>query len=252
MLSAIFFDFDGTLADDGDSIQQALDHACAVIRRQWPDIPTADLIQTYRQASETAWGDYDRYLRHLSSPEAMLMAVWQEALGQWGHHNPAVEREAAAVYWQHRLHHCRPFPDVVPLLSRLSRRFPLSLLTNGAPAMQRTKVSTSGLEAFFDTIFVGGEFTRGKPHPAIFEAALEAAGCRPKQVMHVGDSLLHDIAGAQAVGIHGVWLNRRRLAITDLPAQLQHQLGDTRAEYEIGSLTELHACIDRLMEVAPG
>ncbi len=251
MLSAIFFDFDGTLADDGDSIQEALDHACAIIRRRWPDIPTPDLIQTYRRASETAWGDYDRYLRHLSSPEAMLMAVWQEALGQWGCHDPTVEREAAAVYWQHRLRHCRPFPDVVPLLSRLSQRFQLSLLTNGAPAMQRTKVSTSGLEAFFDTIFVGGEFTRGKPHPAIFEAALEEAGCRPEQVVHVGDSLLHDIAGAQAVGIHGVWLNRKRLAITDLPAQLQHQLGDTRAEYEISSLTELHACIDRLMEVAP-
>ena len=252
MLTAIFFDFDGTLADDGDSIQEALDHACAIIRRRWPDIPTPDLIQTYRHASETAWGDYDRYLRHLSSPEAMLMAVWQEALGQWGCHDPAVEREAAALYWQHRLRHCRPFPDVVPLLSRLSRRFNLSLLTNGAPAMQRTKVSTSGLEAFFDTIFVGGEFARGKPHPAIFEAALEAAGCRPGQVMHVGDSLLHDIVGAQAVGIHGVWLNRKRLAVTDLPAQLQHQLGDTRAEYEISSLTELHACIDRLMEIAPG
>ena len=252
MLTAIFFDFDGTLADDGDSIREALDHACAVIRQRWPDIPTLDLIQTYRHASETAWGDYDRYLRHLSSPEAMLMAVWQETLGKWGYHDPAVEREAAALYWQHRLRHCRPFPDVVPLLSHLRQRFHLSLLTNGAPAMQRTKVRTSGLEAFFHTIFVGGEFARGKPHPAIFEAALGAAGCRPEQAVHVGDSLLHDIGGAQAVGIHGVWLNRKRLAIADLPAQVRHQLGSTRPEHEISSLTELQACIDRHMGAVPG
>ena len=252
MLSAIFFDFDGTLADDGDSIGEALDHACAVIRQRWPDIPTPDLIQTYRRASETAWGDYDRYLRHLSSPEAMLMAVWQETLGQWGYHDPAVERQAAVLYWQHRLRHCLPFPDVVPLLSRLGRYFHLSLLTNGAPAMQRAKVKTSGLEAFFHTIFVGGEFVRGKPHPAIFRAALEAASCRPEQAVHVGDSLLHDIAGAQAVGIHGVWLNRKRLAIANLSAQVRHQLGETRPEYEISSLTELQPCIDQIMAAASG
>lgn len=252
MLSAIFFDFDGTLAGDEDSIREALDHACAVIRQRWPDIPTPDLIQTYRHASETAWGDYDRYLRHLSSPEAMLMAVWQETLGKWGYHDPAVEREAAALYWQHRLRHCLPFPDVVPLLSRLGRHFHLSLLTNGALAMQRTKVKTSGLEAFFHSIFVGGEFARGKPHPAIFEAALEAAGCRPEQAAHVGDSLLHDITGAQAVGIHGVWLNRKRLALADLPAQMRYQLRTTRPEYEISSLMELQPCIDRLMGTVPG
>ncbi len=252
MLSAIFFDFDGTLADDGDSVSEALNYACAVIRRRWPDIPTPELVQTYRHVSETAWGDYDRYLRHLSSPEAMLRAVWQETLANWGCHDPAVEREAAALYWHYRLRGCRPFSDVVPVLSRLGQRFHLSLLTNGAPSMQRSKVATSGLEALFQTIFVGGEFARGKPHPAIFEAALEAAGCRPEQAVHVGDSPRYDIAGAQAVGIHTVWLNRKRLAPTELPAQLRHQLERTRPEQEISSLTELQACIDRLMEVAPG
>ncbi len=252
MLSAIFFDFDGTLADDGDSIGEALDYACTAVRQHWPDIPTPDLIETYRHTSETAWGDYDRHLRHLSSPETMLMAVWQKVLGKWGYHDPAVERKAATLYWQHRLRHCLPFPDVVPVLSRLGLHFHLGLLTNGAPTMQRAKVKASGLEAFFHTIFVGGEFTRGKPHPAIFQAALEAAGCRPEQAVHVGDSLLHDITGAQAVGIHNVWLNRKRLALTALPARIRHQLGSTRPEYEISRLTELQPCIDRLMEVASG
>ena len=235
MLSAIFFDFDGTLADDGDAVSEALGRACAVIRQRWPDIPASDLVQTYRQVSETAWGDYDRSLRHLSSPEAMLGAVWQETLATWDCHDPAVEREAAALYWHHRLHRCRPFSDVVPVLSGLGRRFHLSLLTNGAPAMQRSKVTTSGLEAFFHRIFVGGEFVRGKPHPAIFQAALEAAGCRVEQAVHVGDSLLHDIAGAQAVGIHTVWLNRKRLALADLPSQVRHELGRTRPGHEISS-----------------
>ena len=247
MLKAIFFDFDGTLADDGDSIRSALDQACIVILRRWPDIPPADLIHTYCQTSDTAWGDYDRYLRHLSSPEAMLMAVWQHTLSVWGYHDLAVEREAANIYWQHRLHHCQPYPDVVPLLSQLTERFPLSLLTNGAPAMQRTKVEKSGLASFFQSIFVGGEFPRGKPHPAIFQAALDAADCPPEQAMYVGDSLLHDIVGAQAVGINDVWLNRKGISIPDLPPQIRKQLGNTQPDYEMDSLNSLPACIDQLM-----
>ena len=247
MLKAIFFDFDGTLADDGDSIREALDQACAVILRRWPDIPPADLIQTYRQASDTAWGDYDRSLRHLSSPEAMLMAVWQHTLSGWGYHDPVVEREAAGIYWQHRLRRCQPYPDVVPLLSRLTDRFPLSLLTNGASTMQRTKVETSGLKPFFQHIFVGGEFARGKPDPAIFQAALDVADCRPEHAIYVGDSLLHDIVGAQTVGIHSVWLNRKGISIADLPPQTRQQLGNTRPDYEMDSLTSLPACINQLM-----
>jgi putative hydrolase of the HAD superfamily len=244
MLNAIFFDFDGTLADDGDSIREALDHASAVIRRRWPHIPHHDLIHTYRQTSATAWGDYDRYLRHLSSPEAMLMAVWRATLKHWHYHDPALEREVADIYWQHRLRHCRPYPDVVPLLSQLAARFHLCLLTNGAPAMQREKVKESGLESYFDHIFVGGEFARGKPDPAIFRAALTAADCRPEQAIHIGDSLLHDIIGAQKVGIRGVWLNRKAVQQADLSGPVREQLASTIPEYEIRALTELLACVE--------
>lgn len=243
MVSAIFFDFDGTLVDDGDSIHEALDHAYAAIRRHRPDIPRHELIHAYRQASEKAWGDYDRYLRHLSSPEAMLVAVWQEALKHWNYHAPALERELADSYWQHRLRRCQPYPDVVPLLPQLADRFHLCLLTNGAPAMQRTKVKKSGLESYFDHIFVGGEFARGKPDPAIFQAALSAAHCRPEQAVHIGDSLLHDIIGAQKVGIHGVWLNRKAVQQPDVPAHVNEHLAGITPEYEIRSLTEVMTCL---------
>jgi len=235
MLQAIFFDLDGTLADDGDTIAEALAEACAVVCQRWPELDAKELAVAYRQVSDTAWEDYDRHLRHLSSPEAMLGAVWSQTLARWDLRDPAVVQEAVETYWHHRLHNCRSYPDAVPVLQQLAGRFHLSLLTNGAPAMQRAKFTATGLAPFFQQVFVGGEFTRGKPDPAIFRAALEAAGCRPEQAIHIGDSLTHDIAGARGVGISSVWLNRRGLGAKE-----------HTPDFEISSLEQLIECLEQL------
>ncbi len=235
-VKAIFFDLDGTLADDGDSISDALAKACGAVCRRWPELDATALAVAYRQISDVAWGDYDQHLRHLSSPEAMLAAVWHQTLALRGLRDPTVEQEAAETYWQHRLRTCQPYPDALPVLQDLAGRFHLSVLTNGASAMQRAKLAATGLTPFFQQVFVGGEFARGKPDRAIFQAALQAAGCRPDQAMHVGDSLTHDIAGAQGVGIHSVWLNRRGLE----PASLHPPT------FEIPGLTSLLECLKQV------
>jgi len=46
-----------------------------------------------------------------------------------------------------------------------------------------------------------GEVGVEKPDPRIFELALTACGVRPEAVVHVGDSRLTDVEGAQAAGI---------------------------------------------------
>ena len=238
-LKAIFFDFDGTLAEDGDSIRQALNLACQVVRRRWPEIDTDQLAAIYRQESDMAWGDYDQHLRHLIEPEAMLASVWRAALAHWSLHDPNTERDAAAVYWNYRLQHCRPYSDVFPLLHDLSQHFHLCLLTNGAPGMQRAKVIASGLSSFFPHVFVGGDFPRGKPDQAIFHAALTAARSEPDQAVHIGDSLTHDIAGARNVGVWSVWLNRKEMTATS---------GSPTPDFEISTLEDLVKCIESLKD----
>jgi len=105
-------------------------------------------------------------------------------------------------------------------------------LTNGSPAMQRAKCTASGLDPFFRHVFVGGEFARGKPDSLMFRAALEAIPCQPVEAVHIGDSLLHDIAGARNVGIHSVWLNRKEATHTD-----------GAPDFEITTLDQFFDCI---------
>jgi putative hydrolase of the HAD superfamily len=47
-----------------------------------------------------------------------------------------------------------------------------------------------------------------KPDVRIFEAALAAANARPDEAVMLGDSWLTDVAGARALGVRAVWLNR--------------------------------------------
>jgi putative hydrolase of the HAD superfamily len=69
-----------------------------------------------------------------------------------------------------------------------------------------------------------------------------AAGCQPAQAIHVGNSLVHDIAGARRVGIHSVWLNRHGLDRKDLsPTGLDHT-----PDFEITSLERLTECLRQI------
>jgi len=238
-LRAIFFDLDGTLIDDGDTIGQALAAACQVVQQRWPELDSNALAVVYRQVSETAWSDYDCHLRHLVHPEAMLATVWRKTLTHWSLEDPEVERRAVDVYWNHRLQNCCPYADVLPLLEELKAQFPLYLLTNGAPTMQRAKATASGLAALFQQVFVGGDFARGKPDQAIFRAALTAANCQPGQAVHIGDSLIHDIAGARGAGVSSVWLNRKGLPSSDIPHP---------PDFAITTLAALRECLEKLTE----
>lgn len=257
MLKAVFFDFDGTLCDDGATIDSALEAAGAAVRRRRPDIEPAVLETAYRGVSDRAWTDYDRHLRPLGSPETMLRSLWRQTLAEFDCHDADVADAAATTYWGHRLDNCRPFADVLPLLPEVSRAFHASLLTNGAPAMQRAKVRASGLATYFRDVFVGGEFAQGKPAPFIFSAALKAAGCQPNEAVYVGDSLVHDVVGARCSGLHSVWLNRRGLQRTAVLAahtnaaqtsSVQQAEMDqfARPDFEITGLAGLPACLERI------
>ena len=54
-----------------------------------------------------------------------------------------------------------------------------------------------------------------KPSPRIFRQGLAMLGLRAEEVVHVGDSLTADVAGAQAAGIAAVWVNRRNRPVPD-------------------------------------
>src|SRR5690349_4671535 len=63
----------------------------------------------------------------------------------------------------------------------------------------------------FEAVVCSSQVGAYKPAPVMFESGLAALGLGAHEVLHVGDSLRTDVAGAHACGIRTAWVNRRAL-----------------------------------------
>lgn len=69
---------------------------------------------------------------------------------------------------------------------------------------------------YFEGMIISSEVGASKPHPRIFEAALERAGARAEQCLHIGDDAVADVAGAEALGIRALQVRRPEQTLRDL------------------------------------
>ena len=100
------------------------------------------------------------------------------------------------------------YPGAREALHELRQRgFRLGIVTNRAfgGARFRDDLRATGLDVGWEVNVVSVEVGYLKPHPAIFEAALERLSLSAGEVAMVGNSLLEDVAGAQALGIRAAW-----------------------------------------------
>ena len=133
----------------------------------------------------------------------------------------------AQVYFRRRDAARALFSDVRPTLERLAASYRLGLLSNGNSYADALGIGRPDL---LRGILSGQPRRIEKPDAArIFEVAFHRAGCEPCELLHVGDSLESDVAGARAAGSKAIWLNRSSDA----------RDGGTEPAFEIRSLLEL-------------
>jgi len=95
------------------------------------------------------------------------------------------------------------------LLSRLKAALvTVVIVTNNNVLEQEQKIRRLGLAGLVDALVTSEEVGCAKPAPGIFHAALTRADCSIDRAVMLGDAWETDIAGARALGIRVVWLNR--------------------------------------------
>lgn len=100
-----------------------------------------------------------------------------------------------------------PFSDTVDALQSLGRRFQLAILSNIDDDLFAGSARHLGVP--FAAVVTAEQVGSYKPDPRNFRALLDRLDTPPDRVLHVAQSLFHDIAPASALGLTTVWINRR-------------------------------------------
>jgi len=100
----------------------------------------------------------------------------------------------------------KPWPDTVAALRQLKTRFRLAILSNVDDDLFAATGPQLGVE--FDEVITAQQTKAYKPSLKLFELALSRINAPAHRVLHVGQSIYHDVIPAQALGLATVWVNR--------------------------------------------
>lgn len=192
--STLTFDCYGTLIDWESGILNALR---PLLERHGQTLDDDGILELFGELEATAEaGSYKPYREIL----ATVAAGFGERLGF------EVSAEERATFggsvpdWP-------AFPDSVAGLATLKRHYNLVILSNVDDDL--FVGSARRLQAPFDAVITAQQVGSYKPSPNNFRALLERLDTPKEEILHVAQSLFHDIAPANAVGLTTVWVNRR-------------------------------------------
>ena len=77
----------------------------------------------------------------------------------------------------------------------------------GALSNGNAEVAKTPLAQWFDFQFNADSVGTAKPHPLMFEKALEFASVDADEVVHIGDHPINDVRAAKELGMHTIWVN---------------------------------------------
>lgn len=229
IIKAIVFDFGQTLVDSADGFRKAEKQAQEKLFRNLGLSDRENFLSIYRRLRKAFHERSDFSRRSLFNEVYYYycLAADEKQLAQW-------ETE----YWETIRAHTRIFPEAQAVLTALGARYALALITNtqGQPASEAHRIRLfPELERFFKPVVVAGQGQiPAKPDPEPFRRCLVKLGAAPSEAVYVGDDYRIDICGAQAAGMHAVWI-QHRLVSRSWP----------KVQTEVPIIT----CLDQLLDI---
>jgi HAD superfamily hydrolase (TIGR01662 family) len=201
-LSAIFFDVDFTLIYPGPTFQGEGYQQFAA--RYGMSLDPARFANAVRAASSIL----DSAQEHVYDADIFIRYTGR-IIEEMGGEGDRVVECASEVYdeWA-ACQHFFLYDDVAPALQALAAGgYRLGLISNSHRPLDAFKEHFA-LDGLVSVAISSADHGYMKPHPSIFEAALAEMGVAAEAAVMVGDSISHDIAGAQGVGMRGVLVHR--------------------------------------------
>jgi 2-haloacid dehalogenase len=216
------FDCYGTLINWEAGILPALHRILAAHGKTLDDALLLKLYGDFEMLSEE--GDFHPY-------RVVLESVVRRFGANLGF-TPTAE-EAASL--PNSLPKWQPWPDTVAALRRLKTKFRLAILSNVDDDLFAATRPLLGVE--FDEVITAQQAHAYKPSLKLFELALSRIHAPAHRVLHVGQSIFHDVVPAQSLGLATVWVNRPSAR----PGVGAVKAADAKPDLTVSSLEELAA-----------
>ncbi|BFT74087.1 HAD family hydrolase [Paenibacillus sp. P36] len=201
----MFLDFYGTLVHEDDVF---IEEICSKILRTTSTGTTTKEIGKYwwdsfSKTFNSSFGDNFRTQREIE-----LHSLEDTIAFYNSSENPKELSEILFDHWQAP----QLFEDTNVFLKNISST-PKIILSNIDRNDIQSAIHHNGLS--LKNIITSEDVKSYKPRPEMFQQALEAYNLSPLEVLHVGDSLSSDVAGAQNLGIKVAWINRKNKVLPE-------------------------------------
>jgi 2-haloacid dehalogenase len=187
------FDCYGTLIDWESGILPILRSLLAAHAKKAEDAILLQLYGDFELSAEAA--PYQTYREVLAS----VVRQFGKEFGFTPSRDEEFSLSDSLANWQ-------PWPDTVSALQQLKRRYRLAILSNIDDSLFAATRPKLGVE--FNEVITAEQAQAYKPSLKLFELALQRIQAQPSRVLHVGQSIYHDVLPAQKLGMAAVWVNR--------------------------------------------
>ena len=213
-LRAVLFDAFGTLIHPEPGWEQLRAECLTIVHGTWTGraIPLDRFLGEYEKARLVQHAAAAQRLREVDfaarfRDTVLACGVPPEEAGAWG----PLAAERYHRFQQGLIH---PYDQPHKVLADLKAQgLRLALVSNYAHAgVLRDALGRLGLLEPFDALVVSADVGYLKPHPHIFQAALDALGVAPHEAVMVGNDLECDVEGARKAGLRTIWTPYPRVA----------------------------------------
>lgn len=219
-IKAVTFDIGGTLIEPWPSVGHI--YAEVAARYGLKNLSADALNRRFRAAWKARPGFAHSRIAWAELVDEVFSGLVSDA--PHGTFFPALyERFAEAAAW-------RIFEDVVPALDTLAAHgIRLGVISNWDERLRELLCSLE-LDRHFEALAISYEVGSCKPSAAIFNRIAATLGLPANTILHVGDSVEMDVAGARAAGFQALRIDRTSgrpgelRSLAELPAKIERWL----------------------------